>query len=82
MRNSVSTFVIAGTVCAVALFAYLETQPSTDSMFLKGEKSDLLEKEYAKFMTEYGRSFGTKAEFRFRRDLFVKKYYELEAWNK
>ena len=81
MRKSVSTFVIAGTVCAVALFAYLNTQPS-ESLFLKGGNSHRLEKEFAKFMTEYGRSFGTQAEYKFRRDLFAKNFYELEEWNK
>ena len=59
MKYSVSTLVIAGTVCAVALLASLNTQSISDSLFLKGHESHPLEKEFSKFITTYGRTFGT-----------------------
>jgi len=50
-------------------------------MFLKNHEEHPLEKEFVKFMTQHQRSFGTKAEYKFRRDLFAKKYAELEEFN-
>jgi len=50
-------------------------------MFLKHKQEHPLEKEFVKFMSKHRRSFGTQAEYKFRRDLFVKKYAELEEWN-
>lgn len=80
MKSKSSVLAIAGTVCAVALFAHLNSEaPSSTSLFMQDHP---LENEFAKFTSQYGRSFGTKAEFTLRRDLFAKKHAELEKMKK
>src|SRR5258708_5403937 len=75
MRTKASVIAVAGTVCAVALFAFMNTEAPSTSLFMQEHP---LEKEFINFITEYRRSFGTQAEFKFRRDLFAKKFAELE----
>ena len=80
MKKTASTIVIAGTVCAVALFAYLNSQGQSSTCLFMQERP--LEKEFAQFVTHHKRSFGTRAEYVFRRDIFAKKFKEIEEFNK
>lgn len=80
MKKTTSAIVIAGTVCAVALFAYLNTyETSSTSLFMQEHP---LEKEFTQFIAEHQRSFGTRAEYIYRRDLFAKKFKMVEEHNK
>ena len=79
MRNTVSTIAVVGTVCAVALFAvYSQDMPSSNSLFMKDHPR---EKEFQEFVSKYRRSYGTKAEHSFRRELFAKTLDFIEAHN-
>jgi hypothetical protein len=77
MRNTVSALLIAGTVCTVALFAFLETSPKSGLIFLQ----DPREIEFNNFITKQRRSYGTKAEYELRRDLFIQRFEEIESHN-
>ena len=41
-----------------------------------------LEKEFAQFVSDYKRSYGTDAEFKFRRERFAESWKEIEEFNK
>ena len=82
MKTSTS-IVIAGTVCAVALVAFLGTNmPANTNLFMQPLNTHPREQEFLNWIQKHGRSYGTKEEYLFRRDLFLKKLEEVEAFNK
>jgi hypothetical protein len=74
MKTSTS-LVIAGTVCAVALFAFLgpNVQNSTQLFMKESKTTHPRETEFLEFVSSYRRQYGTKEEYRFRRDIFIKR---------
>lgn len=81
MKKTISSIVIAGTVCTLALFAYLNTDSTPSTRLFMTDYSDKYETEFANFISNYGRSFGTRAEFNKRKSLFIEKLKELESFN-
>lgn len=70
MVKKAAAIVVTGTVCTVAYLAYMSSPNFSTTEFL----GHPLEAEFAKFVVDHGRSFGTKAEYKFRRDIFAKRY--------
>ena len=65
-------------------FAVCALLGSASANFLKKENIELMTEADYKFMAhifEYGKSYGTKAEFEFRLDIFKKNLAEIEAIN-
>jgi hypothetical protein len=42
---------------------------------------DPREVEFTKFISKHRRSYGTKAEYEFRRDIFLKRFEEIQDHN-
>jgi C1A family cysteine protease len=81
--KTATSIIIAGTVCAVALVAFFGTSmPSSSNLFMQPLNTHPREQEFLNWIQKHGRSYGTKEEYLFRRDLFMKKLEELEAFNK
>jgi C1A family cysteine protease len=70
---------VAGTVAAAATFA-LSSGPSSGNFLMSNEMTT---EDYAfiQFVSDYRRSYGTKEEFEFRKNIFVQKIQEHERIN-
>ena len=72
-KGILASVAVAG---AVAAFAYLNanTVPSDSQNFLQISE---IEQAFNKFIAKYGRSFGTKEEYEYRLNNFIKTYKKI-----
>ncbi len=72
MRQGYTTLAIVGVAACIAVYA-LSTQPESSSVSLFNNgvlgADDM---EYLKFVSQYGRMYGTKEELEFRSNIFKK----------
>jgi KDEL-tailed cysteine endopeptidase len=67
---------VVGVAACVAVFA-LNTQPSSQTLF--GSTAD--DVQYYKYVQKYGKSYGTKEEFRFRQEKFANSLETINSHN-
>jgi C1A family cysteine protease len=70
---------IAGSVAAAATFA-LSSGPSSGS-FLMSNEMTTYDYQFIDFVSQYRRSYATKEEFMFRKNIFTEKVQEMEKIN-
>lgn len=78
MNKQISASIAAvGLAATVALYNMSAEQTS----LYQGETFSAAEQQFVKFCAEYGRSYGTKAEYYFRLNEFTTRLAEIEAHN-
>lgn len=61
MRKGYTSLAIVGVAACVAVYALSTFQPKTTSLYSGAISSE--EMEFMKFVSKYGKSYGTKEEF-------------------
>ena len=79
MRKTASVLVVAGTVCSLAIIALLNSNSASSNTFLM--KMHDRESDFVEWVSTYRRMYGTKAEYEFRRDIFIKNLEMIEDHN-
>ena len=81
MRQGFATLAVVGVAACIAVYA-LSAQPEKNSVSLFGNgmlSAD--DMEYMKFISQYGRMYGTKEELEFRSDIFKKNLAAIRLEN-
>lgn len=68
MRKGYTSLAIVGVAACVAVYAVTSFQPKSTSLYSNVISSD--EMEFMKFITKYGKSYGTKEEYEYRLQVF------------
>lgn len=55
--------------------------PSIKALIYKSVEDQAMTESFVGYVETYGKSYGTKAEFEFRQDLYAKKDKIIEEWN-
>jgi hypothetical protein len=73
MRKGYASLAIVGIAACAAVFAFSAYDPKVTSLFANNILSaeDI---EFVKFVSQYGKSYGTKEEFEYRAEVFKKAY--------
>jgi KDEL-tailed cysteine endopeptidase len=78
MRKGFASLAVVGVAAVVAVFA-LTQSPKTNSLY--SNELTAQDMEFLKYVTKFGKSYGTKEEFEFRADLFKKNLAALVEEN-
>jgi len=78
MRTGFATLAVVGVAACAALFA-LNGAPQSSSLYSSGLSAE--DMEFLKFVSTYGRSYGTKEEFEFRAAKFKETLAKIELEN-
>lgn len=71
MRKQIfATLAVVGTV-ALTLAVYSQSSPSASTNFL--QEFDQIDEEFARYIARFGKTYGTKEEYMFRRSIFEKQ---------
>ena len=69
MKSGFTTLAVVGVAACIAVYA-LSAQPEKSSISLYGNGMTADDMEYMKFISQYGRMYGTKEELEFRSTIF------------
>jgi hypothetical protein len=67
---------VVGVAACAAVFAFASIDPESTSLFASNDHT-----EFIQYAAKYGKNYGTKEEFEFRYQLFLKSKAEIEASN-
>lgn len=79
MRKGFATLAVVGVAACVAVYAMTAYQPKQTSLFSKNLTAD--DYEFIKYVTKFGKHYGTKEEWSLRQDLFKKTMEVISSEN-
>jgi C1A family cysteine protease len=78
MRQGFATLAVVGVAACIAVYALSTQQPTGTSFFSNMDADDM---EYMKFISQYGRMYGTKEELELRSTIFKKNLAAIREEN-
>ena len=69
-----------GAAAAIAGAAFMRNAPETVNLFDYGHLTDA-DYKFMTYVSNHGKSYETKSEFNFRKEQFIARHHEIEAFN-